>query len=148
MIIELTIDSKLDERNNKAMFHIRELKPELSDIIRKLQNHDNTFIWASKEGIKYKLDYSEIISFTALEKRIYVKHKQMGMLIINTTLSSLDDQVPSFFLRISNSEIVNTKEIESIDFTFGGKIKLNFKTKEFTYSSRSYLTKIKKHFNL
>ncbi|MDU6561364.1 MAG: LytTR family transcriptional regulator DNA-binding domain-containing protein, partial [Streptococcus sp.] len=50
---------------------------------------------------------------------------------------------PSYFIKISQSEIVNLKEIERFNITPNGLVEIHLKNKETTYSSRRYLKAIK-----
>ena len=65
---------------------------------------------------------------------------------ISQTLTLLLEKLPSIFLRISNSEVVNANKISHFAFTFDGKIKIYFKNGSFTYSIRSYLQEFKRYF--
>ena len=53
------------------------------------------------------------------------------------------EKLPSHFLKISQSEIVNLKEIERFNITHNGLVEIHLKNKETTYSSRRYLKSIK-----
>ena len=52
-------------------------------------------------------------------------------------------KLPSYFIKISQSEIVNLKEIERFNITPNGLVEIHLKNKETTYSSRRYLKAIK-----
>ena len=47
------------------------------------------------------------------------------------------------FVRISNSEIVNIEQIEKLDMSHAGTIKMYLKNQDETYVSRRYVSKIK-----
>ncbi|MFQ7323519.1 MAG: LytTR family transcriptional regulator DNA-binding domain-containing protein [Streptococcus sp.] len=52
--------------------------------------------------------------------------------------------MPIYFLKISQSEIINTKEIDQLYFTTSGSVQINLKNGTITYSSRpGYLKAIK-----
>lgn len=53
------------------------------------------------------------------------------------------EKLPSYFIKISQSEIVNLKEIERFNITPNGLVEIYLKNKETTYSSRRYLKAIK-----
>ncbi|MBO4359287.1 MAG: LytTR family transcriptional regulator [Eubacteriaceae bacterium] len=48
------------------------------------------------------------------------------------------------FVRISNSEIVNISQIEKLDMSYSGTIKMYMKNGDETYVSRRYVGRIKK----
>ncbi|MBO6092254.1 MAG: LytTR family transcriptional regulator, partial [Oscillospiraceae bacterium] len=47
------------------------------------------------------------------------------------------------FVRISNSEIVNISQIEKLDMSYAGTIKMFMKNGDETFVSRRYVSKIK-----
>nr|WP_330379950.1 LytTR family DNA-binding domain-containing protein [Roseburia intestinalis] len=47
------------------------------------------------------------------------------------------------FIRISNSEIINLKEVKKFDLSFSGTICVSMSDKTVTYVSRRYVRKIK-----
>jgi DNA-binding LytR/AlgR family response regulator len=145
MKITININDQLME--DLASFELREMTPQIQQCVSQLQNLDFKLIAHLNER-KYRLDLSDIVRIYAAQKRVYVEGKNKQEFVLNQSLSSLDGKLPPQFLRISNSEIVNSQKIKSFEFTFGGKIKIVFENDRYTYSSRSYLSIIKEYFGL
>ncbi|WP_375711897.1 MULTISPECIES: LytTR family DNA-binding domain-containing protein [Lactobacillaceae] len=58
-------------------------------------------------------------------------------------LYQLEKQLPTDFLRISHSEIINIKTIVKLKLTFNGLIQIKLATKIKTYTSRRYVKQLK-----
>jgi len=56
--------------------------------------------------------------------------------------------LPADFLQISQSEIINTKQIDHLKLTGSGLIQITLKNGQITYSSRRYLKVIKEKLQL
>ena len=145
MKITINIDKKLKE--DTGLFELREMRPELLKIIEQLQGVNFRLIGFKNEE-KHLLEFDDITTIYANSKKVYVLLNNKKEFKISQTLTLLSEKLPSNFLRISNSEIVNANKISHFEFTFGGKIKIYFKNGSFTYSSRSYLKEIKRYFGL
>lgn len=145
MEIKINIDKNLSE--NYCELFVKEMTPEISSMITSIQNFDFKII-ASREGIKYNLNLEKIVTLYSENKKIIIITDNNQEHFIYGTIKQLSQQLPYYFLRISNSEIINARKISHFEFTFGGKIKIHFNTGRFTYSSRSYLTEIKRYLGL
>jgi DNA-binding LytR/AlgR family response regulator len=72
-----------------------------------------------------------------------------GTYILKNRLYEIENKPPSkYFVRISNSEIVNFQKVKSLDLSLTGTITLKFKNGDKTYVSRRYVEKIKRHLGL
>ena len=145
MKITIQVDEHLSE--DVGDFRVRQLTPELSKLLAQLQNLDFKLI-ATKDEKKYQLDLAKITTIYADNKKVYASLDDRTEFALTQSLSALTEKLPSNFLRISNSEIVNASKITHFEFTFGGKIKIHFKNGGFTYSGRSYLKDFKRYFGL
>ena len=145
MKITINIDKNLPE--NLGNFELREMSPEISHLIGQLQNM-NFMLIATKDEKKYQLDLAKITTIYAASKKVYVIMDDKEEFAVKFTLADLSERLSTNFLRISNAEIINANKISHFEFTFGGKIKINFKNGGFTYSSRAYLKDFKRYFGL
>ena len=72
-----------------------------------------------------------------------------GTYLLKNRLYEIEAQPPSrFYVRISNSEIVNFQKVKSLDLSLSGTITLKFKNGEKAYVSRRYIDKIKAHLGI
>lgn len=145
--MKVTINIDKNRSEDLGNFELRELSPELSHLIRQLQNLDFKLL-ANKNGQKHQLDLTKITTIYAANKKVYVSMDDKAEFLLTQTLASLEEKLSANFLRISHSEIVNADKIAHFEFTFGGKVKIHFKNGDFAYSSRSYLKDIKRYFGL
>lgn len=75
-------------------------------------------------------------------KAVYVQ-SEYGKQKIKERLYEIEARLPNHFVRISRFEIINLREVQRFEYTFGGKIVLHLKNKDKLYTTRSYTKKIK-----
>ena len=146
MKVQLHIDEKFSEE--KVIIEA----PALSDAIQRLlkfaqQLDKNKVIRAKKEEEIYLLDTAEI-------QRVYIENRQVwaetatGNYLLGLPLYQVLELLPADFLQISQSEIINTKQIDHLKLTGSGLIQITLKNGQITYSSRRYLKAIKEKLQL
>ena len=146
MKVQLYIDEKFSEE--KVIIEA----PALSDAIQQLmkfaqQLGKNKVIRAKKEEEIYLLDTAEI-------QRVYIENRQVwaetatGNYLLGLPLYQVLELLPTDFLQISQSEIINIKQIDHLKLTGSGLIQIAMKNSLITYSSRRYLKAIKEKLQL
>ena len=146
MKVQLHIDEKFSEE--KVIIEA----PALSDAIQQLmkfaqQLGKNKVIRAKKEEEIYLLDTAEI-------QRVYIENRQVwaetatGNYLLGLPLYQVLELLPTDFLQISQSEIINIKHIDHLKLTGSGLIQIAMKNGQITYSSRRYLKVIKEKLQL
>lgn len=86
---------------------------------------------------------SQIVRIYSENKKVYIRTKD-DCYEVKERLYALEEQLKDRdFVRISNSEIVNIVQIEKLDMSHAGTIKMYMKNKDETYVSRRYVSKIK-----
>ena len=146
MKVQLHIDEKFSEE--KVIIEA----PALSDAIQRLlkfaqQLDKNKVIRAKKEEEIYLLDTAEI-------QRGYIENRQVwaetatGNYLLGLPLYQVLELLPTDFLQISQSEIINIKQIDHLKLTGSGLIQIAMKNGLITYSSRRYLKAIKEKLQL
>ena len=74
-----------------------------------------------------------------------VQHYKKGEYVLRLRLYELEKRLPSDqFVRISNSEIINLKKVNSFDLSLTGTICVRLSNGTTTYVSRRYVSKLKK----
>ena len=102
-----------------------------------------------KERLRAKKDGETYLVETHLFHRFYIENRQVvgetkdDHFILTGPLYQLSEDLPIYFLKISQSEIINTKEIDHLHFTGSGSVQIYLKNGSLTYSSRRYLKAIK-----
>ena len=104
---------------------------------------DNQRLRGKKRWRKLYLIESNAISRIYIENRQVLSETTQGDYHLGLRLYQVLEKLPSYFIKISQSEIVNLKEIERFNITPNGLVEIHLKNKEITYSSRRYLKAIK-----
>ena len=113
---------------------------QVRDFVEMLEQKER--LRAKKEGETYLVE-------TRLFHRFYIENRQVvgetkdDHFILTGPLYQLSEDLPIYFLKISQSEIINTKEIDHLHFTGSGSVQIYLKNGKMTYSSRRYLKAIK-----
>lgn len=126
--------------------------PTLSSKVQKVQDFVQSL--DQKETIKGKFqDQVYLIQISKIQ-RIYIENRKV-LAETNQQTYALDirlyqavDILPTSFIQISQSEIVNIDAISHLKLTSNGLIEIYLKNDSFTYSSRRYLKAIKEKLEL
>lgn len=87
---------------------------------------------------------ADAVRIYAADKKVYVRTAE-NIYEIRERLYTLEQQLSdSGFVRISNSEIVNTASIQKLDMGLAGTIKMHMRNGDITYVSRRYVSTIRK----
>ena len=113
---------------------------ELMDAIRGFTPHP---IDGYSEGSVTKLRKDSIIRIYAKDKRVYADTFDSTYLI-KAPLYQLEEELPDNFVRISNSEIVNSDRIIRMDLNLIGTIRIHMEGNIESFVSRRYVSKVKK----
>jgi DNA-binding LytR/AlgR family response regulator len=89
-----------------------------------------------------KLGKDAIIRIYSKDKRVYAD-TESGSYLVKSTLYQLEEELPRQFVRISNSEIVNTDKIIRLDLNLAGTIRVTLEGDIETKVSRRYISKVK-----
>ena len=93
------------------------------------------------------MEKGEIEKIYSQNGTVYVDTVQ-GTFESKERLYELEEKLNKNFVRISKSVLVNVEEIQSLEMEFNGKMKMNLKSGDVEYTSRSYLKDIKKALGL
>ena len=126
--------------------------PTLSSKVQKVQDFVQSL--DQKETIKGKFqDQVYLIQISKIQ-RIYIENRKV-LAETNQQTYALDirlyqavDILPTSFIQISQSEIINIDAISHLKLTSNGLIEIYLKNDSFTYSSRRYLKAIKEKLEL
>ncbi|WP_066630464.1 LytR/AlgR family response regulator transcription factor [Labilibacter marinus] len=142
------------ERLHKAMDKLNEMsdpsdKDELLAMVKQLM-HSNKKEEATTLPIKTgdKIIFqklSEVIYLQASEKYIEIHTRQGETHLMDQSLKNLEDKLPSYFMRIHRSYIINTNEIKEIQKYFSNRFvfKMEDVVQSKVISSKGYYTQIK-----
>ena len=141
MKTEVHIDSRFQEEA------VTITAPRLSARVEQVR--DFVEMLDQKERLRAKKEGETYLVEPRLFHRFYIENRQVvgetkdDHFILTGPLYQLSEDLPISFLKISQSEIINTKEIDHLHFTGSGSVQIYLKNGSLTYSSRRYLKAIK-----
>lgn len=146
MDIELVIDKNIEKE--KIIIYAKQNSERITDIINKISMEDTNKIIGYIDTEIFILQIDEIWSFYVEENKVFAKINNK-IYKVRYRIYELEEMLQNTsFIRISNSEIVNIKFIESLDMGKSGTIIFKFRDGSTTYSSRRSINKIKKYLKL
>lgn len=125
------------------------MSEQVSHLMIYIQNLDKrtTSLTVKKGEQIYLVDYASIVRLY-LEDKILQVQTQEDSFTSNLRLYQFKDMLPVHFLQISQSEIINIRQLDHLKLTPNGMVKLFMKNGSITYSSRRYLKTIKERLGL
>ncbi len=142
MQLEVKIDRSYNEP--KVIILTASMTEEVNSILNKLSGQTPQIISGSKDNKIEVIEQENLIRIYASSGKVLaVTHK--GEYELRLRLYEIEERLPSHqFVRISNSEIINLKKVNSFDFSFTGTICVKLTNGTVTYVSRRYVAKLKK----
>lgn len=125
------------------------MSEQVSHLMIYIQNLDKrtTSLTVKKGEQIYLVDYASIVRLY-LEDKILQVQTQEDSFTSNLRLYQFKDMLPVHFLQISQSEIINIRQLDHLKLTPNGMVKLFMKNGSIPYSSRRYLKTIKERLGL
>lgn len=142
MQLEVKIDSSCTEP--KVIIMTASMTEEVSAILSRLSVHAPQIISGSRDDKIEVIEPADLIRiYTGAGKVFAVTRK--GEYTLRLRLYEAEERLPpDRFVRISNSEIINLKQVNSFDLSFTGTICVKLANGAVTYVSRRYVSKLKK----
>ncbi len=142
MQIEVKIDSSCMEP--KVIILTASMTEDVNTILNKLSDQSPQIISGSKNNKFEVIEQADLIRiYTSNGKVFAVTHK--GEYALRLRLYEIEERLPSRqFVRISNSEIINLKNVNNFDLSLTGTICVKLANGTITYVSRRYVSKLKK----
>lgn len=142
MEIEIKIDSAYQVP--KLLILTDAVTQEVRVIMDKLGEDRLPIISGSRDGRIEILEPKDLIRIYASAGKVYAVTLG-GEYVLRLRLYEIEERLRSQqFVRISNSEIINLRHVNSFDTSFTGTICVHLADKTTAYVSRRYVAKIKK----
>ena len=117
---------------------------DIQNIIQKLSEDFPQVISGNREGKVEVLDPTDFIRVYANSGKVFAVTPR-GEYTLRLRLYEVEERLDHrLFVRISNSEIINLKQVESFDLSFAGTICVTLSNGTVTYVSRRFVPKIKR----
>ncbi len=142
MQIEVKIDSSYIEP--KVIILTASMTEDVNIILNRLSDQAPQIISGSKDNKIEVIELEDLIRIYASSGKVFaVTHK--GEYALRLRLYEIEEKLPPHqFVRISNSEIINLKNVNNFDLSFTGTICVKLANGTITYVSRRYVSKLKK----
>ena len=146
MKVELQIKETYEEE--KLIVQAPKSTEKVQKVIEFAENLDR------KEKIKGKIDGQVYLVEIGKIQRFYIENRKVlaetssQTYSIDLRLYQVLEILPTTFIQISQSEIVNINSISHLKLTPNGLVEIFLKNERFTYSSRRYLKTIKEKLEL
>ncbi|WP_310605484.1 LytTR family DNA-binding domain-containing protein [Anaerosporobacter sp.] len=142
MKIKLIIDPKYKD----TQIHIcsKHHTPEITKLYQLIEATINANITAYMDDKVCILCSADIIHIYTQDLKVYVATID-GVYRLHQRLYEMEEVLDkNYFIRISNSEIVNVRKIKRMDTSLTGTIRMYLDCDREAYVSRRYISKIKK----
>jgi len=146
MKVELQISETYEEE--KLIVQAPQETKKVQKVIEFAENLDQ------REKIKGKIDNQVYLVEIGKIQRFYIENRKVLAETANQTYSidlrlyQVLEILPTNFIQISQSEIININSISHLTLTPNGLVEIFLKNENFTYSSRRYLKTIKEKLEL
>ncbi len=142
MQLEVKIDSSCTKP--KVIILTEAMTDEVNDIVKKLSECGPELISGARDGRIEVIEPTDIIRAWAEAGKVFAA-TQKGEYTLRLRLYELEGRLPpKQFVRISNSEIINLKKVNSFDVSLAGTVCVKLADGAVTYVSRRCVPKLKK----
>lgn len=142
MQVEIKIDRSCSEP--KVIILTASMTEEVNALAAKLAEGPPQLLSGSREGKVEVPEQGDLIRMCASAGKVFAVTEK-GEYTLRLRLYELEARLdPRQFVRISNSEIINLKQVSHFDLRFTGTICVQLSNGTTTYVSRRYVSKIKK----
>ena len=141
MKVKLAISPDIVE--DLVTIEAQDMSEQVSHLVTYIQNLDKrtTSLTVKKGEQIYLVDYASIVRLYLQDKILQVETEEDSF-TSNLRLYQVKDMLPVHFLQISQSEIIQIRQLDHLKLTPNGMVKLFMKNGSITYSSRRYLKTI------
>ena len=140
MRVDFYLDKDLDEPRVVVQAPCR--TEEIEDLMEAISAYTPACIVGYGDGALYRLSPSDVVRIRSMEKKVYADTLD-GTFLVRSTLYQLEESLPGNFVRISNSEIVNTDRILRMDLSLSGTIGIKLEGGMESRVSRRYVPKVR-----
>lgn len=141
MQIEIKIDENCKEP--KIIVVTDKITDEVNCILKRISDEQPQVIAGFKDDTVEVLEPSDIYRVFAISGKVFAETNH-GEYALRLRLYEVEQRLNSqFFVRISNSDIVNLKQVKNFDLSFTGTICITLSNGTITYVSRRSVVKIK-----
>ena len=142
MEFKLHIDPTLEEELVLRVKNECDFATKIKEMVSSYNEKDNIAVFSGEEV--RLINFSEIECVTVVDRKTYVVTADSAKYRINSTLSAVEEILPSNFIRINKSSLANEKYIKCFKTLFSGAVDAVFKSGYTEYVSRRCFAEIKR----
>jgi len=149
MKVDIKINPELTEITH--VIHTPKMTPEILDLIELLEStgdSKNELLVGKKDDKFFVIDPEEVDIIRTEDGEVVVYNNKAKAYVITKPLHKIHEQLPSNFIRISKSAIVNINRVDNLSNSFSRTMHIVMKNGITDYISRSYLGDIKKRLGI
>jgi len=144
--LEINIDPGCAEP--RVVIHTDRMTEEIEALARRLTDTPPETIAAQSESGVVILPVAGILRIYSERQKVYAQTAD-GVYTLRARLYEMENRLEGTpFVRISSSELVNSRMITGMDFSLAGTIRLSLRGGITTYVARRHVTRIKKLFEV
>ena len=141
MQVEIKVDTSCAE--TKIIIVTNKMTDDISELAKRISEQMPSVLAGFKDDNVSIIEHAKIIRLYTANQKVYAVTKS-GEYTIRLRLYELEQRLNSAeFIRISNSEIINLKEVDGFDLSYSGTICVKFRDNSTSFVSRRYVAKIK-----
>ncbi len=149
MKIEISIDNDLKER--KVVIYTDTVDAEITDLVERIKGsakEQTDSVTAFDESGALFVSVKDICRIYSQDKKVLMETAD-GTYTVKSRLYELEEALDNrLFMRISNSEIINLRQVRRMDTSLTGTICVLMKNGTQTYASRRYVAQIRKQLDI
>ena len=148
MKIEISVENEITER--RVVIHTEKVDDEITDLIERIngKTKETGAFTAFDDGGALFISPDEICRIYSQDKKVFAETKD-GTYILKARLYELEESLDNrLFMRISNSEIINLRQVKRMDTSLTGTICVSLKNGTHTYASRRYVALIRRQLDI
>ena len=146
MKFKLIVDTECDEEIIAKVHSASELTAKIENLVMSYVGADEICVQGDYELVR--LQFAEIECITLIDRKLFVVDTEGRKYRASGSLSDLEKQLPSFFIRINKSTIANERRISCFKTTFSGGVDALFKCGYREYVSRRCFAEIKRRYKV
>ena len=144
MKYKLIIDKDAEEEIIAIVHEPNNLTQQIEDLIFGYSGQDS--ILGFREDEMRKLSFDEIQCITVLDRKVIAIDGKGNQYRIQERLRTLENLLPSYFIRINKSTLANEHRIARFDAAFSGGVDAVFQCGYRDYVSRRCFAEIKRRY--
>ena len=144
MKYKLIIDKNADEEIIAIVHEPSSLTQQIENLVCSYSGTDS--IIGHKDDEMRKLTFQEIECITVLDRKVIAIDVNGNQYRIQDRLRDLEDVLPSYFIRINKSTLVNEHRILRFDAAFSGGVDAVFQCGYREYVSRRCFSQIRRRY--